>query len=85
MSAQEYWAFLKDGKIYLHVENDGADFLAWGAQASDTEISIGKLASTYPTVFERFIAEQKAAHRQEVLAKHGLPPDYDTNGADSRK
>tara|TARA_R100000458_G_C8102650_1_gene128711 strand:- start:49 stop:252 length:204 start_codon:yes stop_codon:yes gene_type:complete len=39
MSSQlEQWHFIKDGKIYLHEENDGYQFLKRGAEANDTFI-----------------------------------------------
>jgi hypothetical protein len=59
MAAIECWAFIDDGKIILHQENDGAGFLRHGAEATQRVISLGELACRYPSVSESLIKSKK--------------------------
>jgi hypothetical protein len=45
MGAAERWAFIKEGRIFLHEENDGVTFLRRGPEASERGISLGELAA----------------------------------------
>lgn len=44
MSARERWLFVRDGKLYLRTENDGAIFLHRGAEAFDEETTLDEVA-----------------------------------------
>jgi hypothetical protein len=81
MGAIERWAFVKDGRIYLHQENDGWTFLRRGPEAVDKEISLGELASRYPSTFEELVKEEKALYHERVVKEEeafrkrlALPP-----------
>jgi hypothetical protein len=40
--------FVRDGKLYLHVENDGWAFLRHGPEASEQEVTLDELAARHP-------------------------------------
>jgi hypothetical protein len=51
---QERWLRVyPDGTLVLHLENDGAAFLRYGADAVERTISRDELRASYPSLFEQ--------------------------------
>ena len=55
----ERWVFLKDGKLFMHEELDGEEFVRCGAQAQEWKATIEELKACYPKAYERFVREHK--------------------------
>jgi hypothetical protein len=63
---------MEDGKIFMHVENDGWDCIRHGVQAREWEVSLGEMAACYPSDLQALIKNEK--DRFEKRAKEaGLP------------
>ena len=65
----EKWVYLKDGKLFMHVENDGARHLRRGPEASDWEVS---LDDEHLRAYPHLVADAKTllAHREAGILDH---------------
>jgi len=45
----ECWFFVRQGRLYIHEENDGPAFLRKGPQKHESEISLDEVAREYPS------------------------------------
>jgi len=66
--SMERWVFVRDGKLYLHEENDGPTYLRRGPEASEREITLDELARrhTWQGAAEKLLAaliEQEQTHK----------------------
>lgn len=74
MGSEERWVYLKEGKIYLHVENDGPQALKRGLESSDKPVELKDL-ECYPNLLQKakkLIEPEKLPEGTKVLAKFGI-------------
>lgn len=71
MSTTESWAFIKDGRIFWHIENDGPAVVRRGLEAEDREIGLGELAARYPREFENLVKAEIRAYYNPTVT---IPP-----------
>jgi hypothetical protein len=67
--SHEKWVYLKDGKLFMHVENAGHRYLRHGPEATDWETT---LEDAHLRAYPPLVADAKVllAHREAGILNH---------------
>jgi hypothetical protein len=77
MGARERWLFVRDGRLFVHEENDGVVFLRRGPEVREWEVSVEEARECYPDHYVRLKAEEGVTWREGrwVEWSDELPPN----------
>ena len=71
MGSTEKWLWRRDGRVYLHTENDDWAMARHGLEAEDRELTEDEARRSYPGLWERMTRSEQ----------YGSPPSDKTPGS----
>lgn len=67
VGATESWIVIRNDKLLIHTENDGASYLRRGAEIEEIPTTLGCLQRCRPTLYEEAVKEILTAKKEHLL------------------